>query len=51
MVRVVGKEEALGAGVGGNCSSGTDGSEKITKRYPGSGSFFTLADFDIRWGV
>ena len=29
MVRVVGKEEALGAGVGGNCSSGMDGSRKI----------------------
>ena len=27
MVRVVGKEGALGAGVGGNCSSGMDGSE------------------------
>ena len=25
MVRVVGKEGALGAGVGGNCSSGMDG--------------------------
>ena len=30
MVRVVGKEGALGAGVGGNCSSGMDGSETIT---------------------
>ena len=37
MVRVVGKEGALGAGVGGNCSSGMDGSKKITKRYPGRG--------------
>ena len=26
MVQVVGKEGALGAGVGGNCSSGMDGS-------------------------
>ena len=29
MVRVVGKEGALGAGGGGNCSSGMDGSRKI----------------------
>ena len=29
MVRVVGKEGALGTGVGGNCSSGMDGSETI----------------------
>ena len=29
MVRVVGKEGALGAGVGGNCSSGMDGSKTI----------------------
>ena len=29
MVRVVGKEEALGAEVSGNCSSGMDGSETI----------------------
>ena len=35
MVRVVGKEGALGAGVGGNGSSGMDGSKKIPKRYPG----------------
>ena len=32
MVRVVGKEGALGAGVGGNCSSGMDGSKTITRR-------------------
>ena len=35
MVRVVGKEGALGAGVGENCSSGMAGSKKITRRYPG----------------
>ena len=35
MVRVVGKEGALGAGVGGNCSSGMDGFETIARRYPG----------------
>ena len=29
MVRVVGKEGALGVGVGGNCNSGMDGSKKI----------------------
>ena len=34
MVRVVGKEGALGAGVGGNCSSsGMDSSKKIMRRY------------------
>ena len=38
MVRVVGKEWALGAGVGGNCSSGMDGSKNIMRRYPGGGS-------------
>ena len=37
MVREVGKEGALGAGVGGNCSSGMDGSKTITRRYPGRG--------------
>ena len=31
MVRVVGKEGALGIGVGGNCSSGMDGSRKILR--------------------
>ena len=35
MVRVVGKERALGAGVGGNSSNGMDGSKNITRRYPG----------------
>ena len=51
MVRVMGKEGALGAGVGGNRSSGMDGSETITRRYPGHGSVYTLADFDSRLGV
>ena len=37
MVRVVGKGGALGAGVGGNCSSGMYGSKTITWRYPGRG--------------
>ena len=32
MVRVVGKEGAFGAGVGGNCSSGMDGSKTIMRR-------------------
>ena len=32
------KKGALGTGVGGNCSSGMDGSETITRRYPGRGS-------------
>ena len=40
MVRVVGKEGALGAGVGGNCSSEMDVSETITRRYPGCGNFY-----------
>ena len=38
MVRVVGKEGALGAGGGGTCRSGMDGSKKIMRRYPGRGS-------------
>ena len=36
MVRVVGKEGALGTGVGGNCSSGMDGSETITNEAIGA---------------
>ena len=40
LVRVVGKEGALGTGVGGNCSSGMDGCEKITRQYPGRGSLY-----------
>ena len=35
MVRVVGKEGALGTRGGGNCSSGMDGSKTIMRRYPG----------------
>ena len=50
-MRVVGKEGALGAGVGGNCSSGMDGSGTITRRYAGRGVPITVADFDSRWGV
>ena len=44
-MRVVGKEGALGAGVGGNCSSGMDGSKTITKRYSGRGKCILL------WGI
>ena len=40
MVRGVGKEGALGAGMGGNCGSGMDGSKTITRRYPGRGSVY-----------
>ena len=40
MVRVVGK-----AGVGGNCSSGMDGSKTITRRYPGRGSVYYFGGF------
>ena len=36
MVRVVGKEGALGAGVGGNCSNGMDGS-RLYIVYMGAG--------------
>ena len=45
MVRVVGKEGALGARVGGNCSSGMDGSKTITRRYPGRGSVYYSGGF------
>ena len=45
MVRVVGKEGALGTGVGGNCSSGMDGSETITRRYPGRGRVYYSGGF------
>ena len=51
MVRVVAKEAALGAEVGGNCSRGMDGSETISRRYPGRESVYFLADFDSMWGV
>ena len=40
MVRVVGKEGALGAGGGGNGRGGMDGSKTIMRRYPGRGSVF-----------
>ena len=45
MVRVVGKEGALGAGVGENCSRGMDGSKTITRRYPGRGRFYYSGGF------
>ena len=45
MVRVVGKEAALGARVGGNHSSGMDGSKTITRRYPGRGSVYFTGGF------
>ena len=32
----------MGAGVGGNCSSGMDGSKTTTRRYPGRGSVYYL---------
>ena len=44
MVRVVGKDRALGAGVGGKCSS-MDGSKTITRRYPGRGSVYFSGGF------
>ena len=50
MVRVVGKEGALGAGVGGNCSSGMDGSKTITRRYPGRGSVYYSGGFRYEVG-
>ena len=34
-MRVVGKEGALGAWVGGNCRSGMDGLKTIIRRHPG----------------
>ena len=45
MVWVVGKEGALGTGVGGNCSSGMDGSETITRRFPGRRSGYHSGGF------
>ena len=45
MVRVVGKEGVLGAGVGENCSSGMDGFKKITRRYPGRGCVYYSGGF------
>ena len=38
MVRVVGKEVALGARGVGDCRSGMDGSKAIIRRYPERGS-------------
>ena len=51
MVRVVGKERALGAGVGGNCSSGMDGFKTITKRDPGRGKCLLLWRVSILGGA
>ena len=51
MVRVVGKDGALGAGVGVNRSSGMDGSKKITKRYPGRGKCLLLWRISILGGA
>ena len=39
------KEGALGTGVGGNYSSGMDGSETITRRYPRRGSVYYSGGF------
>ena len=44
-MRVVGKEGALGTGVGGNCSSGMDGSKKLTRRYLGRGGVYYSGGF------
>ena len=45
------KEGASGTGVGGNCSSGMDGSETMTRRYLGRGSVYYSGGFRCRWGV
>ena len=45
MVRVVGKEGALGAGVGGKCCSSMDGSKTIRRRYSGPGSVHISGGF------
>ena len=50
MVRVVGKEGALGAGAGENCSSGMTDSQKITRRYPGRGSVYYFGNISHRLG-
>ena len=50
MVRVVRKEGVLGAGVGGNCSSGTDGSKTITRRCLGRGSVYYSGGFRYEVG-
>ena len=44
-MRVVGKEGALGTGVGGNCRISMDGSETITRRYPKRGSVYYSVGF------
>ena len=51
MVRMVGKEGTLGAGGGGNCSIGMDGSRKILGDIHCVEVYITLADFYIGWGV
>ena len=51
MVREAGKAEELGAGVGGNCSSGADGSKKITRRYPGGGSVYYSGGYRYKVGL
>ena len=52
MVRVVGKEGALGAGGCGNCSSGMDGSKTMMRWYPGrGGSVFFLVGISIFSGA
>ena len=50
-MRGVGKEGALGAGVGGNCSSGMDGSKTISNRYPGRGKCLLLWRISILGGA
>ena len=45
MARVVVKEGALGAGGGGNCSNGMDGSKKIMRRYSGCESIYYFGGF------
>ena len=45
MVRVVGKEGALGAGGEGNFSSGMDGSKNVMRPYPGRGSDYFSGRF------
>ena len=55
MVRVVGKEGALGAeGGGGDYSSGVDGAKKIMRRYPGRGNYIAPLSqllFDISLAI
>ena len=51
MVRVVGKEGALGAGVGGWMKATSWMARKIMTWYQLLRSVVTLADFDCKWGV